>query len=394
MSAQPQRGRVFGSALIIAGTTIGAGMLALPLASAGLGIVNASLLLIVMWALMAYTALLMLELHQHADADATLNRLAHQFLGRHGQWLASAAILFLLYSLCAAYISGGGGQMQHSLQQYWPQTPSGSGIVLFTLLVAVVVILGTRQVDIINRGLFTLKIVALVTSLVLITPHISAGHLVDMPLQQGLLLAAIPVVFTSFGFHSSIPSIVRYLDLDIASVRRALLWGSSLPLLVYLLWQLASFGSLGADELQRSGSLPDFMQAIRDVIAQPMVASGVSWFADLALATSFLGVSLGLFDFLADTFNANNKRGGRIGVGLITFIPPLLFALYYPEGFIAALGYAAIALAVLALWLPAAMVFQSRRRHPDADYQVIGGGIALALVAACGVVIIVAQLLK
>ncbi len=121
MSSQPQRGRVFGSALIIAGTTIGAGMLALPLASAGLGIINASLLLVVMWALMAYTALLMLELHQHADADATLNRLAHQFLGSHGQWLASAAILFLLYSLCAAYISGGGGQMQHSLQQYWPQ---------------------------------------------------------------------------------------------------------------------------------------------------------------------------------------------------------------------------------------------------------------------------------
>ena len=394
MSSQPQRGRVFGSALIIAGTTIGAGMLALPLASAGLGIINASLLLVVMWALMAYTALLMLELHQHADADATLNRLAHQFLGRHGQWLASAAILFLLYSLCAAYISGGGGQMQHSLQQYWPQAPSGSGIVLFTLLVAVVVILGTRQVDIINRGLFTLKIVALVTSLVLITPHISAGHLVDMPLQQGLLLAAIPVVFTSFGFHSSIPSIVRYLDLNIASVRRALLWGSSLPLLVYLLWQLASFGSLGADELQRSGSLPDFMQAIRDVIAQPMVASGVSWFADLALATSFLGVSLGLFDFLADTFSASNKRGGRMGVGLITFIPPLLFALYYPEGFIAALGYAAIALAVLALWLPAAMVFQSRRRHPDADYQVAGGAVALALVATCGVVIIAAQLLQ
>lgn len=394
MNASNHRGRVVGSALIIAGTTIGAGMLALPLASAGLGIVNASFLLVAMWALMTYTALLMLELHQHSDANATLNRLAHQFLGRHGQWLASAAILFLLYSLCAAYIAGGGGQMQHSLQQWLPDIPDFSGTLAFTLLVATVVILGTRQVDIINRGLFTLKIIALVASLILITPHIRTTHLVDLPLQQGLLLTAIPVVFTSFGFHSSIPSIVRYLDLDISSVRRALLWGASLPLLVYLLWQLASFGSLGADELQRSQSLPDFMQAIRAVIDQPTVASGISWFADLALATSFLGVSLGLFDFLADTLKANDKRFGRFAVGLITFIPPLLFALYYPQGFIAALGYAAIALAVLALLLPAALVYISRKRHPEVTYRVKGGNLALVLVGSSGLGIIAAQLVQ
>lgn len=393
MTAPTNRSRVIGSALIIAGTTIGAGMLALPLASAGLGIISASVLLVVMWALMTYTALLMLELHQHASADATMNRLAHQFLGKKGQWLASASVLFLLYSLCAAYIAGGGSQMQYSLQQWLPNAPQFSGTLTFTVLVATVVILGTRQVDIINRGLFALKIAALLISLVLITPHIRAANLIDQPLQQGLLLAAIPVVFTSFGFHSSIPSVVRYLDLDIAKVRIALLFGSSLPLLVYLLWQLASFGTLGADELQRSESLPAFMQAIRNVIAQPSVASGISWFADLALATSFLGVSLGLFDFLADTFKSHNKRFGRVQVGLITFIPPLLFALYYPEGFIAALGYAAIALAVLALLLPAIMVYLSRQRHPDASYQVKGGNLGLLLVGSSGVGIIAAQLL-
>ena len=52
--------KIVGSTLIIAGTALGGGMLALPLASAGLGFYPAAFLIIANWALMTYTALLML----------------------------------------------------------------------------------------------------------------------------------------------------------------------------------------------------------------------------------------------------------------------------------------------------------------------------------------------
>ncbi|PMC11863.1 hypothetical protein CJ207_25730, partial [Klebsiella aerogenes] len=35
---------------------------------------------------------------------------------------------------------------------------------------------------------------------------------------------------------------------------------------------------------------------------------------------------------------------GRIQSGVITFLPPLAFALFYPRGFVMALGYAGVAL--------------------------------------------------
>ena len=76
------KNKIFGSMLIIAGTTIGAGMLALPMVSAGLGFGTAALVMIVIWALMTYTALLMIEIHQHAPVDATLHTLAYKLLGR------------------------------------------------------------------------------------------------------------------------------------------------------------------------------------------------------------------------------------------------------------------------------------------------------------------------
>jgi tyrosine-specific transport protein len=57
------------------------------------------------------------------------------------------------------------------------------------------------------------------------------------------------------------------------------------------------------------------------VVASPHVELAVHLFADLALATSFLGVALGLFDYLADLFQRQNSAGGRLQSGLITFLP-------------------------------------------------------------------------
>jgi tyrosine-specific transport protein len=102
------RNRALGSILIVAGTTIGAGMLAMPLAAAGTGFGVTLGLLFGLWALMCYTALLLLEVYQHVPADTGLGTLARRYLGRYGQWLTGFSMLFLMYALTAAYVSGAG----------------------------------------------------------------------------------------------------------------------------------------------------------------------------------------------------------------------------------------------------------------------------------------------
>ena len=76
----------------------------------------------------------------------------------------------------------------------------------------------------------------------------------------------------------------------------------------------------------------------------------------------------------------------------MTFLPPLAFALFYPQGFVMALGYAAVALAVLALLIPSMLVWQTRKHHPQAGYRGVGGTPLLVLVFACGVAVIAVQL--
>lgn len=370
----------------------------MPLAAAGVGFSVTLLLLGCLWALMCYTALLLLEVYQHVPADTGLGSLAARYLGRYGQWITGFSMMFLMYALTAAYMSGAGELIASSVNDWFGTNISpATGVIFFTLIGGGVVCVGTSLVDLFNRFLFTAKIIFLVVMLALLAPHVHKVNLLTLPLQQGLALSAIPVIFTSFGFHGSVPSIVSYMNGDIRKLRRVFVIGSAIPLIAYIFWQLVTLGSIGSSTfiglMADHSGLNGFLQALREVVASPHVELAVHLFADLALATSFLGVALGLFDYLADLFQRNRSVSGRIQTGLITFLPPLAFALFYPRGFVMALGYAGVALAVLALLLPSLLVWKSRQQHPDPGYRVWGGKPLLALVFACGIGVILVQFL-
>ena len=130
------------------------------------------------------------------------------------------------------------------------------------------------------------------------------------------------------------------------------------------------------------------MKATLAITGSSIIAGAVKLFSTLALVTSFLGVGLGLLECIEDLLKRSfNRSAGRITLGLLTFIPPLIFALFYPEGFILALGYAGQMFAFYAVVLPVSLVWKARRLHPHLPYRVRGGNLALFVVLALGVAI-------
>ena len=92
------KNKTFGSALIIAGTTIGAGMLAMPLTSAGMGFGYTLLLLVGLWALLVYSGLLFVEVYQTADQlDDGVATLAEKYFG---SWANFSHVEFVSFTLC------------------------------------------------------------------------------------------------------------------------------------------------------------------------------------------------------------------------------------------------------------------------------------------------------
>ncbi|MBS9441694.1 tyrosine transporter TyrP [Photorhabdus heterorhabditis] len=390
------KNRTVGSTFIVAGTTIGAGMLAMPLATAGVGFGVSLIMLVGLWIVMSYTALLLVEAYQFESPDTGLGTLAQRYLGYGGKILAGCSMMFLMYALTAAYISGAGELLTTSLNKWFNSSfPASVGVALFTVIAGGIVCIGTSSVDMVNRVVFSAKIIFLILMLGMMMPHVQNINLLTMPLEQGLILSSIPVIFTSFGFHGSVPSIVKYMNGDIRRLRWVFIIGSAIPLLAYIFWQLATLGSINSttfvDILAENAGLNGLLHSIREVVASPKTELAVQMFANLALATSFLGVALGLFDFLGDLFKRKDNVSGRMQTGLLTFAPPLIFALFYPKGFVMALGYAAVALSILALLLPSLLAYKSRQQN-ERRYRVFGGKPALLLVFACGIAVIAIQI--
>ena len=381
--------KTVGSTLLVAGTMIGAGMLAMPLTSAGIGFGFTLVLLLGLWALLTFSALLFVELYQTAESDAGIGTLAEQYFGKTGRIIATAVLIIFLYALIAAYISGGGSLLKDLLPESFGDKVS---ILLFTVIFGSFIVIGTHSVDKINRVLFFVMLAAFAVVLSLMLPEIKFDNLMATPIDNALIISASPVFFTAFGFHGSIPSLNKYLGGNVKALRISILAGSVITLCAYILWQMSTHGLLTQNEflqiLKEDATLNGLVKATLAITGSNVIAGAVKLFSTLALVTSFLGVGLGLLECIEDLLKRSfNISAGRISLGLMTFIPPLVFALFYPEGFILALGYAGQMFAFYAVVLPVSLVWKARRAHTNLPYKVWGGNLTLIIVLVLGVII-------
>ncbi|MDR2222442.1 MAG: aromatic amino acid transporter [Flavobacteriaceae bacterium] len=388
------KSKLLGSILIIAGSSIGGGMLAMPITSAGIGFIGSSILLFSIWFAMCYTALLMVKIYDYNDKEAGFDTLTRKYAGYALNRIAGASLMFLIYGLTAAYMTGGGTILQEILSKsFTVAIDTRICILLFSIVFSGIVIFSTQMVDWFTRVLFIAKLIFFVLLIALLIPLVDGQNLLSMPLSKGLILTAIPAVFTSFGFHGSIPSIVNYLDGKKKLLKQAFVLGSLLPLVIYLIWQVMVLGSLDQtlfmSILQENLGLKGLIMSIREISTDSHVENLFSLFAAAALGTSYLGVSIGLFDYYQDLFRNKNKKNIKFWSGISTFIPPLLFALFYPQGFTIALGYAAIAGVILALIIPTVLYIKAMKVHEQTISIV--EKLIIAFIFLLAMVIVIAQ---
>lgn len=394
--------KFIGALLIIVGTCVGAGMLALPLVASYMGGIASLVLLVVVWAVMFLTGLMVLECSLAFDLRRNnFSTMAKQTLGRPVQWLTSITLMLLLYSLSGAYISGSSSLLHEAF--LWGahiDLPIWLGGTIFVIFFGFFVFWSTAWVDVINRCLLSAKGFALLLVFVLLMPHINWAYLAMKPGKSHHLLAVFPVFFTAFGYHTVVPSLINYLGPKTKALKLSILIGTLIPLTLYILWLLVVLGIIplsGAYSFQQLHHQHDSVGLLVTDLVNWSHNHKAYWaitlFANIAMTTSFLGVTLGLFDFIADSTQAKNTRQSRFKTALITFVPPLVFSFIYPQGFIMALGYAAIFVIYLEVILPVLMVKKIRRDTKyNSVYQVFGGDTLLDLVLAIGVAALIVAL--
>lgn len=386
--------KLLGGILLIIGSTIGGGMLALPIATAEMGFVGSSILLFTCWAIMTASAFLLLEINFWLPHNNNVISMTKATLGPVGQAVAWVVYLLLLYSLLAAYIAGGSDFVSTLLTSMQINLPHWVISVLFTLILGYVVLRGIHSVDMANRVLMFAKLGTFLFLVGLVSPHASVAHLSGG--QVGGLLTGITVTITSFGFATLIPSLRIYFNNDIRQLRLAILLGSLIPLLCYIAWNITIMGVIpreGSDGLIAMGhsvhSASAFVNELSLLLQRPIITTLAQIFTPVCLLTSFLGVALCLSDFLADGLQLEKKGKTNLFVNVLTMLPPLLVVLFYPGAFIAALSYAGIYIVVLLILLPALMAWRGRYHKKIAQgYRVPGGKILLVFLVVISILLI------
>ncbi|WP_028109379.1 aromatic amino acid transporter [Ferrimonas futtsuensis] len=391
---------LLGGAMIIAATTVGAGMFSLPVTGAGMWYGYSLAMLAFAWLCMLLSGLFVLETNLHFPVGASFDSMVGETLGRPWRVANGVSIAFVLYILTYAYISGGSSIVSHGLSaSLGLELGAKPAALCFAGVLAIIVWLGAAAVDRLSTIMIGAMLITFAASTLDLAPGIEAAKLFPAP-EEGKSyaifgLAALPFMLASFGYHGNVPSLVKYYGKQPRRIALALLLGTGLAFTIYLLWLTLTFGNLSQQQMlpviQAGGNMGDLVAALEHNDGGNL-GTMLSLFANLAVASSFLGVTLGLFDFIADLFGFDNSVSGRSKTAAITFLPPLLLALAWPHGFIYAIGFAGLAATLWAAIVPALMARAVRRRHPSGDYRAPGGQGAIWLVVAFGLTVALCEI--
>ena len=371
-------GSYVGGLLLVGGSCIGAGMLAVPILTGIAGFFPSLLMFICAWAFMQVTALLLLEVNGWFKHGVNLTSMAQHALGKFGKVLCGTIYLFLFYSLLVAYISGSGGLgSTYFGALFSANIPPWAGSLVFAALCGWVVYLGTKTVDHWNRVLMFGKVFTYLAMVFLGVQYIQPERLLRA--DPKFALVSLPVLIVSFGYHNMIPTLVSYMKGDIRRVRSILFSGSLFALVIYLVWEVVVLGIVPAEG--KWGLMESWKQGRQasDAVAGILGISWVSTFAEglafFALLTSFLAQTLALVHFLGDALKVQKTKYENLTICFLALFPPLFFSLIYPNLFIKALNFAGgICAVVLFGILPITMVWIGRYYKKTASsYRVFGG---------------------
>jgi len=384
---------------IVAGTAVGAGMFSLPVVSAGMWFSWSILLLAFTWFFMYHSSLMIMEVNINYEPGASFDTFVRDTLGPRWNLLNSLTLTFVLYILTYAYVSGGGSIVSHTLSSVTGlHLPGKLAGLIFAVGLAAFVWFSTALVGRMTTILVGGMIITFALTASGLTARVQLPILLDNRPEYALFtLAAIPYFLTSFGYHGNVPSLIKYYVRDPRRVRLCLLYGSLISLLVYSAWHVVTLGNISRPDFKpiiaAGGNIGDLVAALAGVADEENLTSLLSAFANMAVVSSFLGVTLGLFDFIADKFKFDDSRGGRFKTSLLTFVPPTLGGLIFPNGFLYAIALAGLCACIWGAVIPALAVKASRKKYGNPHYRVWGGDALVYLIMSYGGLLIVCYFL-
>lgn len=146
----------------------------------------------------------------------------------------------------------------------------------------------------------------------------------------GATLKGFPILFLAFGFQNVVPTLYHYMDKNVEDVKKSIVIGSFIPLVLYVIWEAIVLGAvpetfLGQAKMEGWTAIGALQAALK---CSAFYVAG-EFFGFFALISSFIGVALGLKDFFVDAFQWDERKR-KMEIFFLVFVFPLVWAVFYP----------------------------------------------------------------
>ncbi len=304
------------------GTTIGAGVLGIPYVVAKSGLAVGLLHIAIIGTAIILLNLLLGEVVLKTKSSHQLAGYAGKYLGPKGRRIMTLTLLFGIYGAMVAYIIGVGEAM-HAI---WPQIAAFPGSILFFSAAITVLYFGYRAFEESELALSSalLIVISAIIAAAVFSSKFSQANFTGTSLQN--IFLPYGVVLFAFLGAVAVPSMKEELAGNKNLLRKAIIIGGLIPILLYALFAIAVVGVSGA---QTSGiatiSLGQQLGAASAVLA--------NLFAILAMGTSFIALGFALKQMFFHDYGLDQKDAWGIACGV-----PLFAFLFGLKDFIGVIG--------------------------------------------------------
>jgi len=331
---------VYQAIAVLVGIIVGAGVLGMPYVIAQAGFLTGLFVIILLGSAVLLINLSVGEISLRTNGNHQMTGYAEKYLGRKGKLLMTLSMFIGIYGALLAYIIGVG----EALSAIFGLNSFIFSIIFF-VFVSGLIYLGIKSIA--KSDLFLVSLV-IILILVISAVCIFSGKLNFMNLTEfSLSKIFIPYGIILFAFvgASAIPEMREVLRRNRKEMKKAIIIGSLIPLVLYALFAFAIVGVFNKNvtEVATVGLGLEFGK---------IIVIFANLFAVLAMTTSFLGLGLAL----KESYDFDYKLNHNISWALAVFIPLIGF-LFGFKSFIQVIGMTGVfagglegILVVLMLW--------------------------------------------
>ncbi len=383
---------IFKSILLIAGTAIGAGTLALPMVLLKLGFLQATIVMVVVWLFSYFSALINLELLSRIKKPMILSEAAYHYGGRKSRWVALGGFGLLCLALITAYLNG----LSDLLAQITPLKSHTTWVAITVLVMFALLNINLRFIGECNRIVFLTMMAGFFMLIAEIIFELSAFPAENLlvfnfyKLEPNILSLSIPLAFTSFGFHVLFHVVYQSLDGNLKAIKKAFFWGSIIPFFVYVTWTIGlglfikqTNYNLFLKLISQNVSLGDFSDLLAQIGFSKVVVFGVSL---TVMYTSLFGVAIALHLAFKSQIASSFYRS------ILTLAVPTFAVIFIPNAFLKALDFAGMILVFIAVFVPYILLEKSTKYAYEPAFKIVDNKVFKTVMLAFGACICLAEL--